>query len=525
MAGRIFRYLAATFVAGLLLFLLLFLLVYNGYYGKIPSETALNAIRHQESTKIFTSDGELIGRYFLEDRSSVGLEQVSPHVINSLIAIEDKRFYQHNGIDFRSLGRVLIKSILLQDANSGGGSTITQQLAKNLFPRVSHKYLYYVINKLREMIIATKLEKIYTKEEILSLYLNTVSFGQDIYGIQAASERIFSKSAANLEIQEAATLIGMLKASTYFNPLLNPEKSLERRNFILNELVMANYLSAKEFELVKALPLGTNTSSVRKRNSLYFLQSVEKEAQSILEGIDPDISFKTAGLTVYTTLNSKMQSYAEESMTQHLKHLQQIIDKEINENFWDRNQLIIDLERKKVNSDNTDSNTPREMNVFDWEGDKTVTLTTLDSIKYYLKFLQGGLLAMDPTDGSIKAWVGGLDPVHFPTDHVLTKRQVGSTFKPFIYASALENNISPCDYFETAVVSYVVDGEDWNPRNSGIIEDEELTMATALEKSVNTVTVKILQESGIQNAISVARRAGIKSEIPAVPSMALGTAS
>ncbi len=520
--GLIFRYSLALMSLGIISSLFLFLLVYNGYFGELPTEEQLSSIRQQESTRIVSADKVELGRYYLEDRSSISLERVSPHVVNCLIAIEDRRFYDHNGIDYRSLGRVMVKSLVLRNAASGGGSTITQQLAKNLYPRVPHNYLYYAVNKLREMIIARRIEEVYSKEEILNLYLNTVSFGQDIYGIQSASERIYSKDASQLSIGESATLIGMLKASTYFNPLLNPTKSLERRNFILNAMYEANYISEKEYELEKEKPLHTKPSGTRVRHSLYFLQQVEKEANALLTTIDPGITFRTAGLTIESTLDSRLQKYAEEAVTEHLQKLQGVIDRQIDETFWKRNQKILDLEIAKVKNDPGQA---REVSVFNWGEERIEKLNTLDSIKYHLEFLQAGLMAMDPGTGKVRAWVGGIDPIYFPNDHVLTKRQVGSTFKPFIYAAALEKNISPCEYFETEAVSYEVKGEEWTPGNAGTVEDEELTMAQALERSVNTVTVKILHETGIDNAISLARNAGIQSEIPEVPSIALGTPS
>ena len=520
--GLVFRYGMAVLSLGILLFVILVLLVFNGFYGPIPSEDDLKNISQDLTTSIYDSKGELIAKLYEQDRSSVTIDKINTHAIQILIAVEDKRYYDHNGIDYRSLGRVLIKSILLQNESSGGGSTISQQLAKNLYPRVDHEYLYYAVNKLREMIIASRLERIYSKDQILALYLNTVPFGMDIYGIQSASQRIFGKEASELNLQEAATLIGSLKATTWYNPILNPENSLRRRNSVLTKMHDGGYMDSREYENALASELETVDKPVKSREALYFTQQVNEEAKQLLKEIDPGISIATSGLKIYTTLDLRLQKMAEEAVSEHLKELQKLIEPQLNERFWSANRLIIDKELSKVGDRNEDV---REMRVFTWDGGDNRTLSQEDSIKHYLKFLQAGFLAADPVSGEIKAWIGGIDPIHFPYDHVMSRRQVGSTFKPFIYATALENDISPCSYYETATVNYEVEGEDWAPRNAGIVEDEALTMAQALQNSVNTVSVKILNETGIPATIDIARRAGITSTIPDVPSIALGTSS
>ncbi|MBW6533695.1 MAG: transglycosylase domain-containing protein [Mariniphaga sp.] len=541
---KILKYFLLLFLAGLIAFFILFAAVFFGFTGHVPTSAQLVEIKNPQASEVFSEDGKLLGRYYTENRSNVRFDEISPNVINALIATEDARFYEHRGIDEIALLRVLFKTILLGDRSSGGGSTLSQQMAKNLFPRNDVGILSMPVNKLREAIIAYRLERIYTKEEILTLYLNTVPFGENIFGIEVAAERYFSKKPQNLAIDEAAVLIGMLKANNAYNPRINPDRSKERRNLVISLMVNNGYLSEEEGNKYKEKPLEIKYTriSFNEGPAPYFLEMLKPEllewcAGNAKKNGDP-WNLYTDGLRIETTLNADYQFYARQSVTEHMKTLQGVFDKHWeNAEPWRGNNSILqravhrtDRYKKMVKAGFSQEqiDTAFQKNItaslFTWDGLKQVETTPLDSVKHYLRLLNTGFLALDPKTGDIKAWVGGIDNRFFKYDHVLSKRQAGSTFKPFVYLSALENGLSPFDYYPAEQQVYE-EFDNWSPSNSNGKHDGYYSMEGALSQSVNTVAAEVIIKTGIENVISTARELGIEADLPKVPSLALGVAS
>ena len=528
------RILGALITLSIGLPLILFLLVYNDFFGHVPDESEIQNIHNIEASVVYDTHGEVLGKFYIQDRTPVEFDEISPFLIKALIATEDKRFYRHNGIDFRSLMRVVFKTILLQKSSSGGGSTITLQLAKNLYPRSSYKLLYYPINKLKEAIVAYRIEKNYSKEEILSLYLNTVSFGSDVYGVQSAANRYFNTRALVLATHQSATLVGMLKATTSYNPVLHPEASKNRRNIVIAQLVKAEGLSVDQGDSLSNLTLDLDYQPKSKQTAPYYLAQLKKKLNLFIDDYNDhhndEINLLTDGIKVYTSLDKGMQKYAENATAEHMTKLQKTFDKHwYDQSLWSRHKRLLDREIKVV----ANSRTPKEMQkvrqmfVFDHQEAGMRKMSPIDSVKYYLQQLQAGFLAIQPKTGAIKVWVGGIDHQFFPYDHVniSTRRQVGSTFKPIVYATALENGISPCNYYQADQESYKVKEGEWKPANDNASYDGKYTMEGALEKSVNTVSVKILNDVGVDKTVDLAHQLGIKANIPRVPSIALGTPS
>ncbi len=516
-----------------LLPIIFFSLIYNGFFGSLPGVVEIEHIENIQASIVYDKNDAVLGKYYIQDRTVVGLDEISPFLIQALVATEDKRFYSHHGIDFRSLVRVIVKSIILQ-GSSGGGSTITLQLAKNLFPRQSYKFLYYPINKTREAIIAYRIEEIYAKEEILSLYLNTVSFGEDVYGVESASQRFFNKSALDLSDDQAAILVGMLKATTSYNPVLHPEASKMRRNIVLSQMANAENISAQYADSLTSLPIHIDYQPRNREVASYFLAQVKKRLSAFVldynSNHENNLNLLTDGLKIYTTVDREMQVYAEAAMNQHMIRLQDIFDRHwFDQELWNKHGKLLDREVKKIAHGRTPLELQEKKQKFthDLTGPGFKKMSAIDSIKYYLQQLQAGFLAIQPVSGAIRTWVGGIDHQFYPYDHVnySAKRQVGSTFKPLVYAAALEAGISPCLYYDAEQASYQVKEGEWTPANDDANYEGKYTMEGALEQSVNTVSVKILQDVGIENAIQLAIKMGITSTIPLVPSIALGTAS
>jgi len=534
MIKRIFiKIFSLGFTLAVLLPIIFFTLIYNGFFGSLPGVGEIENIKNIEATIVYDKNGTILGKYYLQDRTVVGLDEITPFLLKALVATEDRRFYSHHGIDFRSLMRVVVKSFILQ-GSSGGGSTITLQLAKNLFPRIPYKFLYYPINKTREAIIAYRIEKIYSKEEILSLYLNTVSFGEDVYGVESASQRFFNKSAMNLAPEQAAVLVGMLKATTSYNPVLHPEASRKRRNIVISQMAVAEKISNQVADSIAVLPLNVDYQPRNREVAAYFQALVRKRLNAFVadynKNHDDKLNLLTDGLRVYTTVDRAMQVYAEEAMNAHMIKLQEIFDEHwFDQELWKKHGKLLDREVKKI----ADGRTPLELQAKKQKFTHNLTgpgfkrMSAIDSIKYYLQQLQAGFLAIQPTSGAIRVWVGGIDYQFFPYDHVnyRAKRQVGSTFKPLVYAAAMEAGISPCSYYDAEQASYQVKEGEWSPANDDANYEGRYSMEGALENSVNTVSVKILQDVGIEKTILLANEMGISSTIPRVPSIALGTAS
>ena len=538
------RYLACagTFSLVLLTLFVTFILT------QTPSKRQLASIKNAVASEVYSSDSVLLGRYYIQDRTEIRYEDISPHLIDALIATEDIRFYRHNGIDYRSLGRVLIKTILLQDESSGGGSTITQQLAKNLFPRKAYWMASMLINKLREAVIATRMERIYTKKELLALYLNTIPFADNTYGIQAAAKRFFSTTSKDLTLDQAGVLVGMLKATHYYNPRLFPDRARDRRNVVLSQMARYDFISSAKADSLKKKPLVLEYQRTTFHEGLapYFREHVKAELIKWCETHKkPDGSHYnlfTDGLKIYTTIDSKLQQYAEKALTRQMAGLQeQFFDHWGKTKPWEGNEAIIEdaVKRshrfKQLKEQGLSEkeimqvfNTRIPMRFFTWQGEKEVEATPLDSIKHHLQYLNAGFLAMEPASGAVKAWVGGINHNFFQYDHVResTKRQVGSIFKPFVFAVGIEQGMEPCELIPSDLETYInEEGEPWTPRNSNYDYGVDYTMRGALAYSVNTVSVKLINRAGIGNTIALARKLGIESDIEKDPSISLGSSS
>ncbi|MEM9849551.1 MAG: transglycosylase domain-containing protein, partial [Bacteroidota bacterium] len=515
-----------------------------GAFGKIPTPAELIAIQNPVGSEVLSADGVLMGKYYIEDRLSIGLEDISPEVINALVATEDARFFQHTGVDFRSWLRVFFKTVLMKDRASGGGSTLSQQLAKNLYPRRDYDYIPLVINKLREVFIARRMEQLYTKEELLQIYLNTVSFSDNTYGIRVAAKRFFNKNPKSLKAEEAACLIAMLKATSVYHPLKNPKTSQIRRNVVLEQMQRYGYLSVATKDSLQQLPIALNYQPETHNDGLatYFRESLRLELKDWLEAYNKEhktnYNLYTDGLRIFTTINARMQQMAEKAVQTHLSGLQKAFDEhwEGEERPWEDERLL-NLSRQQSNRYKIlkaagldvyeiDSvfNVPVEMTVFDWEqGERTVKLSPMDSIRYYFKMLNAGFLAMEPQSGYIRAWVGGTNYKYFKYDHVRSERQVGSTFKPLVYAAAIKKGIHPCDYIGNRLVTYSR-YENWRPKNADNRYGGYYSMEGALSKSINAITVNLIMRTRADSVAALAQQMGIQKAIPSVPSIALGAA-
>lgn len=530
---------------GLFFIVFLFLLVWSGTLGSLPTKDELLSVQNPAASEVYSSDSVLLGRYFIQERSNITSQEIPKHVADAVIATEDVRFYKHGGIDTRSLGRVIVKSLLLRDESSGGGSTITQQLAKNLYPRKDYWFFSLFINKMREMIIASRLEKSYDKSAILTLYLNTIPFGDNTYGMEAAAQRFFSVPTKNLSVEQGAVLVGMLKATHSYNPRIYPDRSLNRRNVVLGQMEKYGILTPEKADSLQALPLELKYNKITHHSGLasYFREYLRPELLDWCKEYNTqhgtNLNLYKDGLKIYTTIDSRLQQYAEAAMSHQMKQTQARFNEHWkNRNPWQQYPQMIDeavkksdryrnLKKQGLNESEIMAimNKPVLMTVFSWDGEKEQSMSPVDSIKHYLKFLNAGFLAMDPGNGAIKAWVGGINHHYFQYDHVResTKRQVGSTFKPVVYAAALEAGVRPCEFISAAKTTYT-NMEDWAPENTEDNYGLKYSMPGALTYSVNTVSVQILEKAGITNTINLAHNMGIKSDIEPVPSIALGTA-
>ena len=540
-------YLRYLIIALLGIFLMAFLFVisiYLGVWGKIPATTELSRFEYQRATEVYSADSVLIGKYFLYDRQPIPFEELPKHLLEALVSIEDERFYEHSGVDYPSLVRVAFKTILMQDQTSGGGSTLTQQLAKNLYPRRDRKETNIAVNKVKEMIIASRLEDIFSKNQLLAHYLNTVSFGDNTFGIESAALKFFNKRTKNLNLEEAAVLVGMLKATYGYNPRVFPENSLARRNLVLQSMVNNDFLTDKKKDSLTQIPLKLDYKKYDYNDGLapYFREEVRKKllkwsAEEKKKGNEYNIY--TNGLKVYTTLNYKMQSTAETVMRKHMQSLQGQFEKSYGKKApWTTNNQIIEKAVKATPHYKkliTNGLTPKQAwdslgrkhstTLADWNGDKTVEASTIDSVKHYMKFLNTGSLSIDAKTGAVRTWIGGIDFKNFKFDHVAqSQRQVGSTFKPIVYTAALEVGIPPCAYFSASEVEYE-NLKGWSPSNSGNKDEIYLnySMEESLSNSVNTVAVKVMEATGIETVITQAKKMGVFSKLPEQPSLALGT--
>jgi penicillin-binding protein 1A len=543
LTGRIFKVL---FILGFLAALSAFMLfgaVYIGLFGKLPSKEDLLAIKQDNASVVYSKDGMLLGKYFVQNRSQVAFGEIPDIVIDALVATEDSRFFYHEGIDFSSIPRVVVKTIILGDKSGGGGSTISQQLVKNIYGRENFGSLSMPVNKLKENIIALKIEDIYSKEEIITLYLNTVSFGENVFGIKAASQRYFSKLPRDLSLPETATLIGMLKANTTYNPRLNPENAKERRNTVMYLMVEAGSLENSDYEIFKEEDIKLNYQNVvgSKGMAPYLRSQLEPEIKEILSGLNKEdgsaYNLYTDGLRIELTLNGKLQELAEQAVRSNMKKLQAQFDKHWegkspwgNDNYlWRTAQNSLRYKRLADRGLSeaeikTIFNVPTELYRYTYDGIELTKMSPIDSVAYHQMILQAGFFAMNPHTGEVVAYVGGVDHNMFPYDHIYAKRQVGSVFKPFVYTAALQIGFEPCDFIENEPLIFS-NYDDWSPSNSGGPIGGYYSVKGGLAKSVNTVAARLISETGPGAVIQIARDYGIEGNIPEVPSIALGVAN
>lgn len=549
----------ALFIVGLFTFISFIWAVsadYNGLFGGLPSLQALENPTNENkfSSELFAADGTLLGKYFRDNRSQSKFEELSPNLVNALIATEDFRFYNHSGIDLRGLFRVAIRTIILnQDA--GGGSTISQQTAKNLFKTRTGQFagkwsdlplLGQVIVKVKEWIVAVQLERNFTKKEIMTLYLNTVEFGSNSFGIKVASGTFFNKEPSELEIEEAAVLVGLLQAPTRYSPIINPESALYRRNVVLGQMLSYNFINQIQHDSLadSDIVLDYKVDSHTQGPATYFRSVVRNYLMEWCE--DNGYDLFEDGLKIYTTLDSKLQEYAEAAVAEHMATLQERfyehwegrdpwVDQE-GEEFEEYLDIMVKrtdqykglVSRFGEESDSVEYylNQPVPLKVFSWQGEIDTLLSPIDSLKYYKHFLHAGLLSMEPQTGYIKAWVGGIDFRHFKFDHVQQgRRQAGSTFKPFVYTTAIENGYSPCYTVVDAPATYQTGGDPptWTPKNSSLrYTGDELTIRQGMARSVNSVTAHMMDKVQPNAVVDLCRRMGISSPLAPVLSLCLG---
>ncbi|MFN8437168.1 MAG: transglycosylase domain-containing protein [Cytophagales bacterium] len=546
---------AVYILMGLVLFVFAIQLNFLWLFGKSPSIKKLEESKIDQASMLYSSDGVLLGKYYMENRVPVEYSKISPMLVKALMATEDTRFYEHSGIDLKALVSIFY---YVAKGDNRGGSTITQQLAKNMYKirgESSKGLLGFVpgistlIIKLKEWITAVRLERAYTKEEILTMYLNTVDFGSNSFGIKTAAKTYFNTSSDSLKIEQCAVLVGLLKATTTYNPKSNPEKSIERRNVVLSQMQKAGVLSLHQVDSLSKLPLDLNFTVEKSYDGAgtYFRNIMNNYLKKWCE--DHNYDLYKDGLKIYTTIDTRFQALAEQAVEEHMKGLQRKfdqhwkgqnpwIDAEKNEipNFIEdaakRTQRYKELEKKYGkghDSVNIVMNKPYRMKVFSWSGEKDTLFSPIDSIRYYKRFLHAGFLVVDPFKGHIKAWVGGINYKYFKYDHVAqSSRQPGSTFKPFVYLTALRQGYSPCNRMvdKPFKIEYLEEGEQkvWEPRNSDRkFTYDSMTLRRAMAKSVNTVTAQLTAKVGWDNVAQTAKDLGIKSPLKKVPSIGLGS--
>ncbi len=525
-----------------------------GWFGGLPSLQALERPDPDLSSELISADGVSLGKYFRKNRTPVTYEELSPELVNTLLVTEDLRFKKHSGIDLRGLTRAVIGKLTF--SFKGGGSTVTMQLAENLYRTNSDQRgkLYrfssigQIITKIKEWIIAVQLEESYTKEEILAMYLNTVEFGSNSYGIKVAAKTFFNKLPAQLTYSESAVLVGAINAPTRWSPVLNPDNALRKRTEVLWNLTKYNLIDTIAFDSLnqKPIELSYRVDNQNEGLATYF----RTQARNFLVSWAKENGYDLFddGLKIYTTIDSRLQAYAEAAVLERMDTLQRYFNEHWEEgNPWiddDNNEILGFLESamKKTqayrnlsrkfeaeDSINFYLNQKKPMKIFSWQGEIDTLFSSYDSLNYYKRFLQSGFMAMDPKTGHIKAWVGGITHKYFKFDHVQQgKRQVGSTFKPIVYAKAIQNNYSPCITAVDVPICIDLPGQDppqWCPDNAeGRWSNEVMTIRQAMAKSVNSITAWMMNQLGPQNVVDMARDLGIESRLASVYSLALGVA-
>ncbi|MEO9570528.1 MAG: transglycosylase domain-containing protein [Polaribacter sp.] len=530
--------------------ILIFLFASWGFLGVLPTFEELENPENNLATEVISADGKTLGKYAKENRTPIKYKDLPQNIVNALVATEDERFYEHSGIDFYSTARAVLKP------GSGGASTITQQLAKMLFTgRASRNIFLRLGQKVKEWVVATKLERQYTKNEILTMYLNKYDFLNQAVGIRSAARIYFGKEPKDLDVEESAMLVGMLKNSSLYNPLRRAKRVQQRRNVVLKQMNRSEFITLQEKDSLQKLDLGLDIHKEGHSDgsATYFRTHLQKVLRKwVKENPKPNgeqYNIFRDGLKIYVTIDSRMQKYAEEAIQEHMSNLQSYFFKEQKRNktapFYDLERADIKkiLERAKKNSERYKRlknlgkstkyidkvfNTKTKMSVFSWQGNKDTIMSPNDSIRYYKYFLRSGLLSIEPQSGHIKAWVGGIDNKHFKYDAVAQqKRQVGSTFKPFVYATAINQlKLSPCDEFPN--IPYTIPKgkygipEEWTPKNSDDKYGGMLSLKDGLAGSVNTMSARLVDMVSPENVTRLAKSAGIESKIQANPSIALG---
>src|SRR5688572_1117290 len=541
-------------VIGVMLYLYSVRIDLFGLFGGMPSLKAIENPENDLSSDLISADGVSLGRYFLYNRSQVTYDQLPAVLVNTLLISEDHRFHNHSGLDFWAFLRAIYGVVTFNA--QGGGSTLTQQLAKNLFtlnPQLDgtlakfHPLVRRIVQKNKEWMISIHLERNFTKEEIIAMYLNTCSFSNGAYGIKVAAETYFSKQPAQLNIQESAVLVGMLQNPSLFNPRRRPKNALSKRNEVLAKLFQHRYIKAKtSYDSILRLPIALKFSRQDQNVGIatYFRTAIENELKRWCK--IRGLNLHEAGLKIHTTIDSRLQRYAVHAMEETMRVQQETFDNHWkNENPWidqDGNELegFLDsrikhseayrnlVNRYGPNSDSIriDLNIKKPMTIFTWNGERDTLFSSMDSLNYYKRFLHAGFMSMNPQTGAIKAWVGGINYKYFKYDHVRQgARQPGSTFKPFVYGMAMEAGYSPCTKLQDISPTFkLAGGRTWSPPNSGGDRGtgEWLTLRRALALSKNTITAQILQKVGAENIVDFAKRAGIKSHLDAVPALCLG---
>ncbi|MCK9302920.1 MAG: transglycosylase domain-containing protein [Bacteroidales bacterium] len=543
---------------GILILVLIFSLIWNGKLGFMPSFAELENPNTNLASEIISADGVIIGKYYYENRTNITYEELSPEVVNALVATEDARFFEHSGIDFKALGRVFFGVITF--SHKGGGSTISQQLAKNLFPRDNRNITELVLVKLKEWVVAVKLEKNYSKEEIIAMYFNTVFFGNNAYGIKAAANIFFDKEPIDLTSEEAALLVGILKAPSMYNPRNNYDKAIYRRNVVLHQMNKYNFINDSVYDTLVRQPI--NLSHFKKQDhttglAKHFRELVRLKmnewCKTHYKADGSPYNLYSDGLKIYTTIDTRYQKHAEEAIEEYIggelqplffKHWKNDPNAPFVFDAKDRKASIDHLMNTAMNrseryrimkKDGVDMdsiykafNTPCKMTVFSWKGEIDTVMTPMDSIRYYKHFIRTGLMSVEPHTGYVKAYACGPDYNYFQFDNISQmQRQVGSTFKPFVYTLAMqEGGLSPCSKMPNVQVSVMAsDGKLWEPKNdSKEMVGEEVTLKWALAHSNNWISGHLIKRYGPEAVIEIARKMGVKSDIPPVYSIALGTA-
>lgn len=546
-------------------------------FGGMPSLKALENPQSEVASEVYTADNQLLGKYYVENRTPIEITQVSPNVVSALIATEDARFVKHSGVDPRSLFRAIGGFLTFKDASSsGGGSTLTQQTAKNLFDTRQEELrgalghvpiVGLVIAKTKEWILSVRLERNYTKQEIMMMYLNTVSFGNNTYGIKTAAKTYFNKEAWNLTIEEAAMLVGMLKNPTLYNPRLFEDRTRERRNVVLGQMKKYKFLTDEQFYVLKNKPLKLdfNVENQNTGMAAYFRSVIKDDVKAFIrqyneDNPDAELDLYTSGLRIYTTIDSRMQAYAEEAVMTNMRDQQ----RKFYEHWRGRNPWVQKNPRTKKyeeipgfienvarrtarfkqlkevygNDEKTiwrEMRKPSRMKVFVYgnrRNEKDTTMSPLDSIRYYKRLLNTGFMSMDPRYGHVKAWVGGINFKYMKFDHVRqSRRQPGSTFKPFVYLTAMDQGfVTPCSHITDQPTTFA-HGEDnnggpaWTPKNSnGKYSYRSLSLREALGQSINTVSAQLIKKTRAEAVIKYAHEMGITSnDLPENPTLCLGT--